>query len=116
MAADGGHVYSMYFYGYMVINGIGVQKDVEEALKYLQIFEGIKYYARILERGYDVKQNLEEALKYYKMAVSKGDIDSIYGCTSVLEKCKDYPNHKKEIAKYYKIGADNGNTCNVLLC
>ena len=76
--AKHGDVYAQGMLGDKYFNGIGVEKNFEEAVKWYRksAEQGVKQaqynLAGCLEVGCGVKQNEEEALKWYKKAAEKG--------------------------------------------
>jgi len=81
-AASQGHVGAIYYYGYLLFNGIGISQDKEKGIKYITLastkgFPTADYQLGIIFRdGNGVEKNPKTALAYIKKAAFKGNADA----------------------------------------
>lgn len=81
-AASQGNVGATYYYGYLLLNGMGVNQDKEAAASYLKRasekgFPMADYQLGIMYReGNGVDKNAETAFEYVKKAAFKGNADA----------------------------------------
>ena len=79
MAADKGHISTMYNYSILLYKGDGVEQDMNEVAKYIKIAAveddcEIFKYGIMLYRGEGVELNKNEAAGYFKMSTDKGHL------------------------------------------
>ena len=55
------------------------------------------------------KSDIQEVIKYFKMAIEKGNTESIYNLARMYNKGQRIPVDKNEAARYFKMAADKGN-------
>ena len=77
-AADGGDSVEQYFYGRLLFDGKGVEKNVKEAARYFKLsadqgygYSQLHYGLQLLE-GVGVECNAQEASRYFKLAADQG--------------------------------------------
>lgn len=102
-AADGGIALAQYRFGIYSLNGTGVEKDVEEGIRYLKlavtqgIGEAANCLAKIYLRGNEVPEDLEKAKFYNDKAREFGVPDASKRMVEIisLKKEKDRQNNDK---------------------
>lgn len=81
-AASQGHVGAIYYYGYLLFNGMGTHQNKEIGIKYLTLaskkgFPAADYQLGIAYHdGNGVEKNLEKAFEYIKNAAFKGNAEA----------------------------------------
>lgn len=81
-AANQGHAGSTYYYGYLLLNGMGVQQDKDLAIQYLQKaskqgFPTADYQlGRIYKEGNGVEKDMKKAFDYFYNAARHGNADA----------------------------------------
>lgn len=81
-AADQGHVGATYYYGYLLLNGMGTAQNKNEAFKYLQLaseqgFATANYLlGKCYQEGNGADKDPEKAFGYMKLAARQGNIEA----------------------------------------
>lgn len=81
-AADQGNAGATYYYGFLLLNGMGVNQDKVEGIKYLEKasqlgFPTADYQLGVLYReGNGTEKNEEKAFSYFKKAAYHGNAES----------------------------------------
>ena len=102
-AADGGIALAQYQFGIYSFNGTGVEKNVEEGMRYLElaasqnIGAAANFLAEIYLRGNEVPEDLEKAKFYNDKAREFGVLDASKRMVEIisLKKEKDRQNNDK---------------------
>jgi len=114
-AAEAGSPTAMSNFGVMYQNGLGVQRDYTEALKWYRRavaagdVRGMAYLGSMYGNGFGVQRDYTEALKWYRRAVAAGDVrgmaylGSMYGNGFGVQ--RDYT----EALKWWRKAADAGD-------
>lgn len=106
-AAKTGLVESMSEVAGMYFKGFGVEKNVDEAIKWLKkaIEEGDESAAIALADIYCKDKNVEKAIFYYSKATDKNNICALGKLSEVYERQKDF----EKMFECYQKGANLGN-------
>ncbi|KAK8839182.1 hypothetical protein M9Y10_032110 [Tritrichomonas musculus] len=114
IAADKGHVESMYLYARLLRHGEGVPRDINES---------IKYYKNAASKGHDRAminlghiyykgeigtRNCKEAVYYYKMAADHGNTNAKFMYGQLLFNGEGIKMNKEEGLKFIKKADDEG--------
>ena len=91
-AAAQGNVGAIYYYGYLLFNGMGITQDKSNGIKYLVLaskkgFPTADYQLGIIYRdGNGVEKNTEKAFEYIKKAALKGNADAKWNLATMYLK------------------------------
>lgn len=97
--AQEGSPHGQFVYGQIILNGMGVEKNIEEGIKYLELaseacitdaHKELAFY--YYEQGDEIKFE-----KYLRRAADEGDVQSIYNLGITEQKRKNY----KEAVNYF---------------
>jgi TPR repeat protein len=61
-----------------------------------------------LQNGLGIERNAEEAVKYYKLSADQGDADAQFNYGHCLQNGLGIETNVEEAVKYYKLSADQG--------
>ena len=115
LAADKGHIKSMFNFGFMLERGRGVSKNEEEACRYYKMaadkghVKAMLNYGFMLSEGLGIPKNEEEACRYYKIAADKGQIDAMINYGVMLSEGRGVSKNEEEACRYFKMAADKGD-------
>jgi TPR repeat protein len=108
--ADQGDRNSQYDFGCLLRDGVGVEKNFSESVRYFKMAADQGHSdaqlncAQLLESG--VEPNLSEAARYYKLAADQGNRDAQMAYALCLQHEKGVTKDSSEMARYWKLGAD----------
>ena len=83
LAADQGHAEAQFLLGTMLQQGLGTQRNLEEAVEWLRQAAAQNHraaawsLANAYEMGLGIPSNNAEALRHYRMAAERGDRQAI---------------------------------------
>lgn len=90
------HAEALYYMGLFLEQGIGVEKNIESSLFYINTSAGLEHPPAITKlgdfyyAGVGVKKDIEYAKMLYEKAASKGDSRSLINLGSMMEKGVGY--------------------------
>lgn len=105
--AKNGLVESMHEVAKLYLHGIGVEKNVDEAVKWFEkaVDEGDESAAVILGNIYSENKNFEKAIFYLSKAADKNNIEAIKELAEIYESRNDF----EKMFECYQKGANLGN-------
>ncbi len=115
-AADEGDVEAIYHVGVFYLTGLGVDRDVFEALRYFRLAASMGHsgamftLGAIYERGNDVDRDAREAIMWYRKAADLGCTWSMCNLAVMYEAGDGVPIDSTEAVRWYHRAADLGNT------
>ena len=114
--AEGGDVEAMALVGYACLNGIGIGKDVESGIRWLQeaADEGNSYALHDLgvqfEFGFSIKKDAERAFECYSLASAQGHQDSSINLARMLANGNGAPKDANRAIELLKPSASDGSS------
>jgi len=96
-------------------NGIDVDKNTEEAMKWYRKsavngYATAQYLLGYLNyRGESIEQDKQEAIKWFELASEQGDADAQYYLGWMFENDDSLNHNVSKAFKYYKLAADQGH-------
>ena len=120
-AAELGSSFGYYVTGLSYMNGEGVEKDINMAIKYYKrgFEEGslgsaynLGYIYRTGQPEFEIKRNVKKAKRYLKYAADNGYMNAINQYPQLLAEIGE---SLEEIKKYFKIGIRLGDTSSMVL-
>lgn len=106
--ANSGDFRSQYYIGYLYINGLGVNQDVQEGIKYLNKSLEQDYdmaqsmMAFLYEEGHALPQNKKKALELYKKAAEQNNASANLNLGVMYYNGSNVPKDNKKALDYFK--------------
>lgn len=115
LAAEQGHVSSIFNYAFILDSFEGIFNKKREAVRYFKQATdaghatSIFHYSLMLYNGEGIQKNKEAAAYYFKISADLGNSNSMFNYAFMLEKGEEIEIDKEEAVIYYKMAADQGN-------
>ncbi|MBR3864485.1 MAG: sel1 repeat family protein [Clostridia bacterium] len=103
-SANLGHAYSQYCFALALFYGEGVEKNIENAIKYLTLSaennhpQAISTLAEIYYTGEGIEQDIDKAIFWYEKAKEQNNCTYLYN----LAKCYEIKGNLELATKYFK--------------
>jgi TPR repeat protein len=100
--------------GWMAAEGMGMVKDLKEAVRLYRLSADQGDASAQCNLGYcfrtgtGVEQDLNEAVRYYRLSADQGDVDAQCNLGYCLYTGTGVNRNYKEAARYYRLAADQG--------
>lgn len=106
---------AQYALGVCYHDGVAVQKNPHEAIKYYKLSaeqghprgQGILGYCH--GEGFGLEKDEQAAMFYYRLAAAQGESVAIYNIGFCFEDGVGVPRDEQEAVRYYRISAEQGN-------
>ena len=114
-AAEQGHAGSQRNLGLRYQNGIGVNKDMTEAVKWYRKAADQGYadaqndLGVCYSKGWGVNKDMTEAVKWYRKAANQGQVDAQFTLGFYYENGRGVSKDMTEAVKWYRKAAEQGN-------
>ncbi|OHT04165.1 hypothetical protein TRFO_06497 [Tritrichomonas foetus] len=118
--ADKGDAIEMINYAVMRNMGVGVEKNIEIAAKYLENAAkagnsiGMNLFGSLLLLGYGINKDYEKAAHYFSMSCKMNNPDGMVFYGYMLETGRGVPQNREEAYKLYEKASNEGNSDGLL--
>jgi len=109
-AAETGDAEASYKLSGLYLKGIGINKNISEAMRLLKLSAGQGYLKSQIDLGafYIRSGNYKEGIKLYRLAAEQGSIDAQYMLGAIYYSGHIVERNYKESMKWYKLAAEKG--------
>jgi len=113
--ADQGNVEAQYDLGWMYYEGLGTERNIENALLWYKkagekkVLKAQLNLAAIYSKGVDVVQDYVEAAKWWRMAAYNGDVDAQIQLALLYTNGQGVKQDGVKAIKWYQKAAEQGN-------
>ncbi len=105
-----------YRLGWMLLNGVGTEKNIPQAKKYMEksagvgnLFAGYQLARLILSEDGASPEDAEKALEYLQQAAKAENPYAAYFLGKLYQEGKHVPKDTPEAARLYRVSAEQGN-------
>lgn len=105
-----------YRLGWMLLNGVGTEKDISKAWKYLESaasvgnpFACYQFAKLVLSEESPEPEQVEKALDFLNQSVEAGNSSAQYFLGKLYEKGQHVPENAAEAVRLYTLAAEQGN-------